>query len=190
MQQQKFFDEYFMSETIHLAAKGIGCTSPNPLVGAVIAKNNRIVGRGFHRKFGEAHAETIALLEARRYSNDATLYTNLEPCIHYGKTPPCAQAIVKAKIRRVVISMLDPNPTVDGKGVVFLKKNNIKVDIGLMDQEARELNRAYIKFIKTGKPYIILKIASSLDGKIAPSEIKKGERYITCLLYTSDAADE
>ncbi len=181
MDIQKSFDEYFMSEAIHLATRGMGKTSPNPMVGAVITRNNRIIGRGYHRRYGEAHAETVALIDARYQTADATLYTNLEPCIHYGKTPPCAEAILRAGIKRVVVSMLDPNPAVAGKGVAFLRKNNIKVDIGLMCQESSELNRAYIKFIKTGKPYIILKIASTLNGMISLPDVLRRKKYITSL---------
>ncbi len=170
-----------MSEVLHLAGRGMGRTSPNPLVGAVIAKDNLILGRGFHRKFGEAHAETIALFEAKSQAADATLYTNLEPCIHYGKTPPCVEAIIRSKIKKVVIAMLDPNPAVAGKGVAYLKKNNIDVGVGLMNQEALELNRAYVKFVKSGRPYIIVKIAASKDGKIASLDRSTADKYITSL---------
>lgn len=170
-----------MSEALNLATKGLGRTSPNPLVGAVIAKDNRIIGRGFHRKFGEAHAETIALLDAKQKTAGATLYINLEPCCHHGKTPPCVEAVVQAGIKRVVIAMLDPNPAVSGQGVKFLRKYNIEVDVGLAGQQALELNRAYAKYIRSGRPYVIIKIAASLDGKINQPNSSRSNRYITSL---------
>lgn len=158
-----------------LAKKGWGKTGTNPLVGAVVVKNNRVVGRGYHRKIGEAHAETSALIEAGRNAKGATLYVNLEPCCTTGRTPPCAETICKANINRVVIGMLDPNPMVNGKGIEFLRQHNIKVTANILSQESNQLNLWYKKYITQKVPYIIVKIAASKDGRI--SDFK--EKYIT-----------
>ncbi len=179
MHPQRFFDDYFMSEALHLARKGVGRTSPNPMVGAVLAKDNKLIGRGFHRCCGEAHAETIALIDAHGRTEGATLYTNLEPCIHHGRTPPCAEAIVRARLARVVVAMRDPNPAVAGRGIAFLRRHHVKVDLGLMKNQAEELNRAYIKCTKAHRPYVIVKIASSLDCRMAFPNGSGRRRYIT-----------
>ena len=167
-------DESYIREAIRLAKKGLGRTSPNPAVGAVIVKNGRVVGKGWHKKAGLPHAEIEALSAAKRLAKGATLYTNLEPCSHYGKTPPCTEAIIKAGIHRVVCSILDPNPKVCGAET--LRKEGIVVDVGLLKKEATELNESYLKYILTKRPYILLKVATSLDGRITSPK----ERWISC----------
>jgi diaminohydroxyphosphoribosylaminopyrimidine deaminase/5-amino-6-(5-phosphoribosylamino)uracil reductase len=170
-------DEYFMKLCLQLAEKGKGFVSPNPLVGAVIVKEGEIVGKGFHPRFGAPHAEVFALREAGEKARGATLYVNLEPCCHYGKTPPCTKAIIEAGIKRVVIGMIDPNPIVNGKGIEELREKGIEVEVGVLEEKARKLNEAYAKFIKERVPFVILKMAQSLDGKIAT---KSGEsKWIT-----------
>ncbi len=160
-------DLKFMQMALSLAKKGVGRTSPNPLVGAVLVKNGKIVGTGYHRKAGEEHAEVIALKEVRVRAKSATLYVNLEPCAHIGQTPPCTESIIKSGIKRVVCAMIDPNPKVNGKGIEILKKNRIKVEVGVLEDEAKKMNEVYLKYINTGLPFVILKWASTLDGKIA-----------------------
>jgi diaminohydroxyphosphoribosylaminopyrimidine deaminase / 5-amino-6-(5-phosphoribosylamino)uracil reductase len=160
-------NEIFMKRAIELAAKGIGKVDPNPLVGAVIVKDNRIIGEGYHQVFGGPHAEVNAFINANESVEGADMYVTLEPCAHYGKTPPCALKIIDQKIKRVFISTLDPNPLVNGKGVQLLEDAGIEVYSGLMDQENRHLNRAFLKHIKTGMPYVIMKSAMTADGKTA-----------------------
>jgi len=138
-----------MRMAIALARKGIGKTSPNPAVGAVIVKNGRIVGRGYHRKAGLAHAEINALREAGIKAKGADIYITLEPCNHFGRTPPCAEAIVRAGIKNIFIGMKDPNPLVAGKGITRLKNAGIKVETGILEQECKYINEAYIKYIIT-----------------------------------------
>ncbi len=157
-----------MKRALSLAKKAEGLTSPNPLVGAVLVKSGRILAEGYHLRPGLPHAEAIALERAGSKARGSTLYVNLEPCCHLDKrTPPCAQAIIKAGVKRVVIGMIDPNPKVSGKGVELLKKAGMKVQIGLLEEEAKRLNEIYIKHITTGLPFVVLKIAMTLDGKIA-----------------------
>lgn len=160
-------DERFMERAIELARKGEGYTSPNPLVGAVIVKENRIIGEGYHEYFGGSHAEVNALKNAMESVNGATMYVTLEPCSHYGKTPPCANEIVKKGISRVIIGMKDPNPLVAGKGMNILEENGIEVELGVLEKEVKKLNEIFIKYITTKKPFCILKTAMTLDGKIA-----------------------
>jgi diaminohydroxyphosphoribosylaminopyrimidine deaminase/5-amino-6-(5-phosphoribosylamino)uracil reductase len=160
-------DKRFMRLALELAEKSRGRTSPNPLVGAVIVKNGRIVGRGYHKKAGSAHAEINALKAARRYANGATLYVNLEPCCHYGRTSPCTEEIIKAGIKRGVFSIKDPNPLVAGRGAGQLRKAGIDVDFGLLKNEAQNLNEVYLKYIRSGRPFVTLKTAQTLDGRIA-----------------------
>jgi diaminohydroxyphosphoribosylaminopyrimidine deaminase/5-amino-6-(5-phosphoribosylamino)uracil reductase len=160
--------EEYMKLTINLAKKGMGKTSPNPLVGAVVVKNDRIIGKGYHKRFGEPHAEVNALKACKDKARDATLYVNLEPCCHYGKkTPPCTDMIKKSGIKKVVCATLDPNPQVNGRGIKTLRESGIEVDLGILEEEAKRLNEIYLKFITTGLPFVILKIAQTLDGKIA-----------------------
>lgn len=156
-----------MKRALKLAQRGRGYTSPNPLVGAVIVKNGETVGEGYHRKVGEAHAEINALLEAGEKAWGSTLYVNLEPCAHYGRTPPCTESILKAGIRKVVIATLDPNPQVTGKGVESLRAGGVEVEVGLLEDEARHLNEVFFKYITTGRPFVVIKAALTLDGKVA-----------------------
>ncbi len=159
--------EKYIKLAISLAKKGIGYTNPNPLVGAVIVKNGEIVGKGYHHGYGLPHAEIDALRKAKKNAAGATLYVNLEPCCFFGKTPPCTTAIIKAGIKKVVISLKDPNPRVSGKGINQLRKAGIKVKTGILTEEAKKLNEAYVKFITTKIPFVTLKTALSIDGKIA-----------------------
>lgn len=160
-------DQKFMQQALQLAQQGMGFVNPNPMVGAVIVKNQKIIAQGFHAKFGDVHAEAMALACATESVQGATLYVTLEPCSHYGKTPPCAQAIVNFGIAHVVIASLDPNPLVSGKGVQILKDANIKVTVGVCQKEAVALNRVFFKYIQKQLPYVLLKSAITLDGKIA-----------------------
>ena len=167
MNRKTFDDNYFMREAIRLARKGIGKTSPNPVVGAVIVKNGKVIGRGYHKKCGDWHAEIYAIKDSNGDVKGATAYITLEPCCHYGKTPPCVDTLIKEKIGRVLVGTLDPNPSVNSKGIKTLKSKGIKVDIGILEDECRELNEHYFKFIKSGIPYVTIKYAQTLDGRIA-----------------------
>jgi len=157
----------YIQLTIELAKKGIGLVSPNPLVGAVIVKDDKIIGVGYHAKCGENHAEINAFNNCKESPEGATLYVNLEPCSHYGKTPPCTDAIIKNKIIKVVIGTTDPNPLVSGKGVKALREAGIEVITGIMEKECLELNKFFFKSITEKVPYVTLKIAQTLDSKIA-----------------------
>ncbi|MBI4948601.1 MAG: bifunctional diaminohydroxyphosphoribosylaminopyrimidine deaminase/5-amino-6-(5-phosphoribosylamino)uracil reductase RibD [Deltaproteobacteria bacterium] len=166
-----------MGLSLRLAKKGVGKTSPNPAVGAVIVKNGEVVGAGWHRKAGGPHAEVEALRSAKGGVKGATLYVTLEPCVHYGRTPPCVDAVISAGIKRVVIGAKDPNPLVAGRGIKKLKASGIAVDSGVFESECRAINRPFEKFITTKTPFVTLKLASTLDGRIA---IASGEsRWIT-----------
>ncbi len=156
-----------MRLALRLARKGEGKVSPNPMVGAVIVKNGKIVGSGYYRKFGETHAEVNALKQAGKRAQGGTMYLNLEPHSFYGKTPPCTDSIIKEGIQEVFCSMLDPNPRVNGKGIKRLRDEGIKVNLGLLADEAKRLNEVYLKYMTTGMPFVILKVGQSLDGKIA-----------------------
>lgn len=160
-------DVFFLKETLRLAKKGAGWTNPNPMVGCVIVKNGRIIASGYHKKAGQSHAEIEALNSAKSDTKGATLYVNLEPCSHYGKTPPCVSNIIQAGITRVVCPFIDPNPKVKGKGIEILRQAGIRVDTGLLELEARKLNEAYFAFHVKKRPFVALKFAASLDGKIA-----------------------
>ena len=159
--------EKYMKASIKLGKRAECMTSPNPLVGAVVVKNGRMVGKGYHRIAGAPHAEVLAINQAGKHLRGAVLYVTLEPCDHYGRTPPCTDAIIKSGIRKVVAAMKDPNPINNGRGLRRLKKHGIKVITGVLKEEAVEINAPYIKFIKTKMPYVTVKAASSLDGKIA-----------------------
>lgn len=159
--------EQYMQQAIQLARTGDGQTGINPLVGAVLVKDGRVVGLGAHLKAGEAHAEVHAIRMAGASAYGATLYVTLEPCSHYGKTPPCVDLIIEAGIKRVVVAMEDPNPLVAGKGIRKLKGSGVDVHVGLLEEEARALNPAFLRSIETKRPYVILKTATSLDGKVA-----------------------
>lgn len=163
-------DQYFLAKTLKLAEKGLGWTFPNPMVGAVIVKNNQILASGYHRKAGFPHAEIEALNSLKTSLKNATLYVNLEPCSHFGKTPPCVGAIIASGITKVVCCTLDPNPSVAGKGVRELEQAGIKVEVGTLKNEAEILNEAFFTFHRKKRPFIALKFASSLDGKIATSD--------------------
>ncbi|VAX32864.1 Diaminohydroxyphosphoribosylaminopyrimidine deaminase / 5-amino-6-(5-phosphoribosylamino)uracil reductase [hydrothermal vent metagenome] len=152
---------------MELALKGQGRTSPNPMVGAVLVKNGLVVGEGYHRKAGLPHAETEALRRAGNKARGADLYVNLEPCCHFGKTPPCTDAIISAGVKKVIVGMRDPNRLVSGKGFRQLKKNGVQVVTGVLRKECERLNEVFIKFVRTGYPFVLLKTAISLDGKIA-----------------------
>lgn len=160
-------DSHFMKMALALAENGRGYTSPNPMVGAVVVKEDQVVGKGFHRAAGKAHAEVEAIESAGLAARDATLYVTLEPCNHTGRTPPCTEKILKAGIGRVVAAMKDPNPNVKGNGVEYLMQKGIAVSVGVCGAEAEKLNEAYIKFVKTKNPFVILKCASTLDGQVA-----------------------
>ena len=160
-------DERYMRIALQLAKKAEGRTDPNPLVGSLVVKNNRIVGRGYHKMCGLPHAEVNAIRTAGPRAKGATLYVTLEPCGHFGRTPPCTDAIIKSGIKRVVIAMRDPNAINNGRGIAKLKRSGIKITFGVLEDDARSMNPAYIKFITRSMPYVTLKIAESLDGKIA-----------------------
>ena len=160
-------DQFFITETLRLAKKGMGWTFPNPMVGAVIVCDGKIIGRGYHTKVGFPHAEIEALHSGKTSAKGATLYVNLEPCSHVGKTPPCVAAIIQSGIKRVVCCSLDPNTKVHGKGVAALQKAGIHVTVGILEQEARALNEAFFTFHEKKRPFVALKFAASLDGKIA-----------------------
>jgi len=160
-------DEYFMQLALGLAKKGEGFTSPNPMVGAVIVKNGRIVGKGYHHAAGKAHAEINALNDAGALAQGATLYVTLEPCNHTGRTPPCTEKILASGIRRVVVAMHDPNPGVKGGGIDYLKHRGIDIKTGVCEDRAKRLNEIFIKYVKTNRPFTIIKCAATLDGRIA-----------------------
>lgn len=151
---------------MELAKKAIGCTSPNPMVGCVIVKDGEIVGQGFHPKAGQPHAEVFALRDAGNLAENATAYVSLEPCNHYGRTPPCTEALINAKIKQVIIGMVDPNPIVASKGVEKLKASGIDVVVGVEEMLCQKLNEAYIHRMHTGKPFVTLRYSLSLDGKL------------------------
>ncbi|NQU99884.1 MAG: bifunctional diaminohydroxyphosphoribosylaminopyrimidine deaminase/5-amino-6-(5-phosphoribosylamino)uracil reductase RibD [Parcubacteria group bacterium] len=169
-----------MKKVIEQARKGEGKTSPNPLVGAILFKNKKIIGQGYHKKYGSNHAEVEAINDAINRGNknkikNSTLYINLEPCCHFGNTSPCVDEIIKYGIKKVIVACLDPNKKVNGKGIKKLRENNIKVELGSMEKEAIDLNKYFFKFIKTSRPYVIWKSGMSLDGKITHPK----KKYIT-----------
>jgi len=159
-------DDYYLKRALGLAKLAEGFTSPNPLVGAVIVKNGKVVAKAYHKKAGLPHAEAKALKSFKGSLEGATLYINLEPCCHFGRTPPCVDEVIRRGVKKVVISTLDPNPEVNGRSVVKLRKAGIKVKIGLQREEALKLNEVFFKSVKTKTPFIVVKIAQSLDGKI------------------------
>ncbi len=156
-----------MSLALQVAKKRKGYTHPNPTVGAVVVKNGKVVGIGYHEGAGKPHAEVVAINQAGDKAKGATLYVTLEPCSHYGRTPPCTNLIIQSKVKRVVVATLDPNPKVAGKGVERLRRAGIEVDVGVLEKEARELNEDFFVYITQGRPYITLKWAQTLDGKLA-----------------------
>ena len=160
-------DQNYMLKAIQLAKQGEGWTNPNPMVGAVIVKNGRIIGKGYHKKCGELHAERNAIASLTESAEGATIYVTLEPCCHYGKTPPCTEAIIEQKIKRVVIGSRDPNPKVSGKGIKMLQEAGIEVIEDFMREECDRLNPVFFHYITTKTPYVVMKYAMTLDGKIA-----------------------
>ncbi len=184
----------YMKMALKLAQKGRGFTSPNPMVGAVVVKGDRVVGKGFHEAAGKAHAEVNAIADAGIRAKDATLYVTLEPCNHTGRTPPCTESILKAGLMRVVVAMEDPNPNVTGGGIDYLRQNGVEVTVGICESEAKTLNECFIKFVRTKRPFVIVKCASTLDGQIATrtgdARWVSGEasrRYVHRLRHAVDA---
>jgi diaminohydroxyphosphoribosylaminopyrimidine deaminase / 5-amino-6-(5-phosphoribosylamino)uracil reductase len=167
MRNQKETDRKHIQRSIELASKGFGFVSPNPMVGCVVVRKQEVIAEGFHQYFGGPHAEVVALRKAGWRAKGATLYVNMEPCSHQGKTPPCADAIIKAGIKRVVISTLDPNPLVSGRGAKILRRAGIEVLVGVLRKESERLNERFFMFMKTGLPFVALKIARTLDGRVA-----------------------
>jgi len=183
-----------MRYALTLAKKGKGTTSPNPMVGAVVVKNRRIVGKGYHKRKGKPHAEYIAIEDAGSLARGATLFVTLEPCVHFGATSPCVDTIIKAGIKKVFVATIDPNPIVNGKGVKKLLDAGVDVEVGLSEKKAIELNEIYNKFITTGEPFVILKVATTLDGRIATETHESkwitdevGRRYVHELRSWVDA---
>lgn len=160
-------DQEYMSLALDLAKKGAGWTSPNPMVGAIIVQNGQIIAQGYHAKYGQLHAERAALAACTKDPTGATMYVTLEPCCHHGRQPPCTEAILQAGISRVVIGSGDPNPLVKGKGTAWLRSHGIQVTQGVLEEECRALNHVFFHFIQTGQPYVVLKYAMTLDGKLA-----------------------
>ncbi len=167
MSEQDKQDAYYMARALYLARKGLYTTDPNPRVGCMLVKNGRVIGEGWHKRAGEAHAEVNALNNATENPEGATAYVTLEPCSHHGKTPPCCDALIKAGIKRVVAAMQDPNPLVAGKGFCLLQQAGISVQSGVLEVDARELNRGFIMRMSQGRPFVRSKLAMSLDGRTA-----------------------
>jgi diaminohydroxyphosphoribosylaminopyrimidine deaminase/5-amino-6-(5-phosphoribosylamino)uracil reductase len=160
-------DERYMERALELAKMGIGRVNPNPLVGAVIVKDNEVIGEGYHECYGEAHAERNAVKNATKPVEGSTIYVTLEPCAHYGKTPPCVDLLIEKKFKKVVIGMLDPNELVAGKSIEKLKQHGIEVIVGVKEEECKRINEIFIKYITSKTPFVILKSGMSIDGKIA-----------------------
>ena len=160
-------DKYYMKTAIDLAKKGYGYVSPNPVAGAVIVKNGRIIGEGFHEKYGSLHAERNALASCTEDPEGATMYVTLEPCCHYGKQPPCTEAIIDAKLARVVVGTRDPNPLVAGKGINILKEHGISVTEDVLKEECININEIFMHYIQSKTPFVCMKYAMTMDGKIA-----------------------
>jgi diaminohydroxyphosphoribosylaminopyrimidine deaminase / 5-amino-6-(5-phosphoribosylamino)uracil reductase len=174
---QQAVNEQCMRQALALAEQARGRTSPNPMVGGVVVKDGQVVGRGYHARAGSRHGEVAALEDAGAQAQGATLYVTLEPCCHYGRTPPCTKAVIAAGVCRVVAAMRDPNPLVSGKGLEELRQAGIEVKVGVLEAEATALNEVYIKYITTKRPFVLLKVAASLDGKIAT--VTGESRWIT-----------
>jgi diaminohydroxyphosphoribosylaminopyrimidine deaminase/5-amino-6-(5-phosphoribosylamino)uracil reductase len=160
-------DEFYIQRALRLARRGEGWVSPNPLVGAVIVKGDRIIGEGYHEQFGGPHAEINALRQVKGSVRGATIYVTLEPCSHYGKTPPCAETLIGLQLARVVIGTADANPLVAGRGIAALWRAGIEVTVGVMEQACREINESFFKYITTDIPFVTLKFAQTIDGRIA-----------------------
>jgi len=184
----------YMEQALSLAKLALGQASPNPAVGAVVVKEGVVVGQGYTQPPGSHHAEVLALKQAGDEARGSAMYVTLEPCCHHGRTPPCTEAIISAGVREVHIAMLDPNPLVSGRGKDELQKAGIKIYLGEHEEEAKEINEAYTKFITTGIPFVTAKFAVSLDGKIATRKGnsrwisgREARKYVHCLRYTTDA---
>jgi len=162
-------DEQYMKRALKCARRGEGWTSPNPMVGAVIVRDGEIIGEGYHRKYGEAHAEVNAINNVSGPIEGATFYVTLEPCSHYGKTPPCVDRIIEAKASRVVVGSVDPNPLVSGRGISILHNHGIETEVGILGKQCESLNEKFFTFMRTGIPFVTLKYAQTLDGRIASS---------------------
>lgn len=160
-------DRKYMARALELALRGLGHTRPNPMVGAVVVRDGRIIGEGWHEQFGGPHAEVNAFAHCSEDPEGATLYVSLEPCAHYGKTPPCVDLVIAKKVARVVIAMEDPNPLVAGKSIRKLKEAGISVTVGVLEEKAKKLNEVFLKYITARKPFVLYKAAMSLDGKTA-----------------------
>ncbi len=181
-------DEKYMLAALKLAARGVGSVEPNPAVGCVIVKSVQIIGKGWHRKFGESHAEINALEDCKTLAADpagSTMYITLEPCSHQGQTPPCTDAIIAARPAKVMVAAIDPSPHANGKGIELLRRAGIEVQVGLCEREARQLNAPFFKFTTTRKPWVILKWAQSIDGKAAYADTT--QRWVSNELSRSDA---
>jgi diaminohydroxyphosphoribosylaminopyrimidine deaminase/5-amino-6-(5-phosphoribosylamino)uracil reductase len=170
-------DQKYIKRAVTLAKKGLGWVNPNPLVGAVIVKNDRVIGEGYHANFGGPHAEISAIQNASESVKGSTLYVTMEPCSHYGKTPPCADTIIQKGIKKVVVGIKDPNPLVNGEGLKLLVQAGIEVTTGVEEAAILKLNEQFIKYITTGRPFCILKTAMTLDGKIAT--VENASRWIS-----------
>ncbi len=168
-------DRLFMRRALRLAARGAGRTTPNPMVGALVVRDGEIVGDGFHQRAGEPHAEAIAIARAGDKARGATLYLNLEPCVHQGRTPPCADTVISSGIARVVAAMRDPDPRVDGRGLQKLRAAGIDAETGMLEAEARRLNEGFVSRVTRGRPFVTLKLATTLDGRVAVA----GRRYLS-----------
>jgi diaminohydroxyphosphoribosylaminopyrimidine deaminase/5-amino-6-(5-phosphoribosylamino)uracil reductase len=166
--QQHEIDERFMRRALRLAERGRGRVNPNPIVGAVLVRGGRVVGEGWHPALGEPHAEAMALARAGRLARGATLYATLEPCAHFGRTPPCAQALIAAGVRRCVVGLKDPHPIVSGRGLKRLRAAGVRVDVGILEDEVEEQLAGYLQAHRHHRPRVTLKLAASLDGRIAP----------------------
>ena len=171
-------DKKYMEMALSLAEKGLGHVNPNPMVGAVIVKDGKAIARGWHRKYGALHAETDALSSCKENPSGATMYVTLEPCCHFGKQPPCTSAIIEAGIAKVAVAMLDPNPLVAGRGVEILRESGIEVVTGLFEERARYLNRVFIKFITEHRPWVTMKYAMTIDGRIAAAS--GDSKWVSC----------
>ena len=170
-------DKEYMKKALLLAKKGQDFVSPNPLVGAVVVKNGKIIGQGYHQKYGDLHAERKALESCIQSPQDATMYVTLEPCCHFGKTPPCCDAIINSGIKKVVVATLDPNPLTSGKGIKALKTAGIQVVVGVLERESQAMNEVFFHYIKTKTPFVVMKYAMTADGKIATATGKS--KWIT-----------
>jgi diaminohydroxyphosphoribosylaminopyrimidine deaminase/5-amino-6-(5-phosphoribosylamino)uracil reductase len=161
--------EYYMRLALRLALKAKGKTAPNPMVGAVVVRDGKVIGRGYHKKAGAAHAEVTALEDAARKAKGAALYVTLEPCTHFGRTPPCVDKIINSGIKEVYVGMVDPNPVNNGRGIQLLRSHRLKVEVGFLEGELKQMNEAFLKYIARGLPLVTVKVAQSLDGRIATS---------------------